>query len=65
MSDVVEGWAMPVNSRKFHYFMGGRSLCSKMIFLAEDLDPHEPGGAKKQDDCAECFRRVEKMKGGA
>lgn len=51
------GWAQPANSRKFHFFRNGMSLCRKMAFFAKDLDP-DTGGEKQQDDCAQCYKKL-------
>ena len=53
MSD--EGWARPSNARKFHYYVGGRSLCGKWFFLGEvDEDAGEPTAS----DCKACAKSM-------
>jgi len=58
-----EGWWRPGSSRKFHYFVDGRSLCSGWGFpdynnLDADTGNKEPGG----EDCAACFRKLAKRR---
>lgn len=49
----VEGWSRPLNSRKWHYFRGGRSLCCKWAYFNEEL---EQGLDDSPDNCAVCRR---------
>lgn len=50
-----EGWFGPRDSRKFHYFRAGRSLCRKWGFPG----PLQPDtGKTTPDDCAECSKRL-------
>lgn len=60
MSKSEEGWAWPVNSRKAHYFVDGRSLCGKWMYLGEV----EEGNDYSPDNCRECIRRLEKKREG-
>lgn len=55
MSDeaVSEGWARPANARKFHYYIGGRSLCGKWFFLGV-VD--EDSGESTSADCKPCAK---------
>lgn len=60
MSVTKEGWGWPLDSRKAHYFVGGRSLCKKWMFTGTLVDNQDnPGGP---DDCKECVRRLAKRK---
>lgn len=60
---LEEGWGAPGCSRKFHYFTkGGRSLCGKIGFYFGVLDPDEGKETRLPDDCAECFRRLQRDK---
>lgn len=52
---VAHGWGWPSNSRKAHYFFGGRSVCGKWGFFGE-VTPDT--GKKGPDDCAACSRHV-------
>ena len=60
---VTEGWECPtfLNSRKFHFFREGRSLCGKYgIFYALSDKVEGLNAATSPDDCKECRRRVNK-----
>lgn len=58
-AEIIEGWAMPINSKRFHFFSDSRSLCGKWMFLAKDLDADDPSTTMpRSDDCKECFRRL-------
>jgi len=53
-----EGWKPLMNSRKWHYFRNGRSLCRKWMCLGDgELDPRT---IKSPDNCSECYRIREK-----
>lgn len=54
---VDRGWGWPMNSKKAHYFIEGRSLCGKWGFFG-DLTANE---AHSPDDCADCTKRRAKM----
>ena len=62
MSDkeIKKGWGLPSQSRKWHYFMNGRSLCRKFGWF--DRDPLEEGNDNSLDNCKDCKRRLEKIK---
>jgi len=60
MADRNEGWARPVNARKFHYYVNGRSLCGKWMLLGGHLDEDE--GATSSDDCKACARKMEERR---
>jgi subtilase family serine protease len=60
---LKEGWYMPSNSRKYHYFVDGRSLCRGWGFpnysaLSIDTGNTEP----QKDDCVGCFRKLVKRR---
>lgn len=55
--EVKEGWGFPGNARKAHYFVGGKSLCGKWMFLGSNL---EPAGEGSCDDCVSCTRKLVK-----
>jgi len=67
MSDnkkLEEGWWKPSQSRKYHYFVEGRSLCGSWGFpnydeLAEDITTIT---APQSDDCVVCFRKLLKRR---
>lgn len=52
---MVEGWGKPFNSRKFHYFRNGRSLCGKWFFLSKDL---ERGKEEHPENCRTCANKL-------
>lgn len=53
-SDGPQGWGYISNSRKWHYYVNGRSLCRKFMKLSSaDL---EQGNDDSSDNCAECRR---------
>lgn len=54
-----EGWALPMNTRKYHYFVGKKSLCGRWMFFG-DLQPDD--GEEGPDDCKACRRKLEKRK---
>jgi len=60
---MSEGWAQPLNSKKFHFFREGRSLCGKWAFLSEDLDDDNEE-VDSPDDCRECLRRRKAIRTG-
>lgn len=52
---MEEGWTWLINSRKWHYFRDGRSICGKFMLLG---NPElEPFGDKSPDNCAACQRK--------
>lgn len=55
-----EGWGWPGNSKKAHYFREGSisSICGKWAYTGE----RESGNDSSLDNCADCKRRLEKMK---
>lgn len=52
------GWGKPFSARKWHYFVGGRSLCGHYGWLgtSDTLEDDEPG----RYDCATCSRKWQK-----
>ena len=58
---MSEGWARPLNSRKYHYFKEGRSLCGNWLFLSKDLSPDDPANDSK-DDCKACMKKIQKIR---
>ena len=51
-------WASPVNFRKAHFFVDGRSLCKNVMFFGPPSRNQKMGEAPGPDDCRECFRRA-------
>ena len=52
---MAEGWGFPTGSRKAHYFVDGRSLCRKWMYLG-GLMPSEK--TTVPSDCVTCARRL-------
>ena len=66
MSDEkrTEGWMaykLP-HARVYHYILETRALCGRWGFYGSDLDPDQGKTERGVEDCAECFRRLRKMK---
>ena len=60
MNDNKEGWAHVNFSRKWHYFVDGRSLCrSYGVFPSVQL---EQGNDESPDNCAICMKKLAKRK---
>lgn len=57
----TQGWAQPLNARKYHYFRDGVSLCRRWMFLGNDLDDTSDNHS---DNCAACRRDKIKENGG-
>jgi hypothetical protein len=57
----VEGWYGPPNSRRWHYFRGGRSLCQKWaVFMSDEDIPYDKAFGPADGDCAACKRALDK-----
>ena len=51
-----EGWTWLYNATKYHYFVGGRSLCGRwMLFSAGGL---EQGNDDSIDNCVSCKKKL-------
>ena len=50
-----EGWNWLSNSRKWHYFRDGRSLCQQYMLLGSNADA-QTGNDMSPDNCAACRR---------
>lgn len=56
----TEGWTYLTNSRKWHYFVDGRSLCKRfMLFIIPEL---EQGTDDSPDNCKACKEKLLKRK---
>lgn len=60
---LTAGWQTEKHSaqRKYHYICDGTSLCGKLGFYRGGLEPHG-NDTIRQDDCAECHRRLLKTR---
>jgi hypothetical protein len=57
---MKEGWTWLFNSKKWHYFRDGKSLCKKWALLgSEDL---EQGNDNSPDNCITCKKILNKEK---
>lgn len=52
---LKEGWSWLFNSRKWHYFRNGVSLCGKFMILG--LGEFEQGDDTSPDNCKMCSRK--------
>ena len=52
------GWHMPSNSRKYHYFEESRSLCSRFGFMM--VQGSKDTGSYDDGDCAKCVKDLKK-----
>ncbi|MHC4620354.1 MAG: hypothetical protein ACYTEQ_21605 [Planctomycetota bacterium] len=51
--EIKEGWGLPALSRRWHYFVNGKSLCGRWLFTG----PVESGNNDSLDNCATCRRK--------
>jgi hypothetical protein len=56
-------WGWPLNSRKAHVFVDGRSLCGNWLFFGADKQEHceDLGGEPRKGDCRACWRKAKKL----
>jgi len=54
-----EGWTWLYNSKKWHYFKDGMSLCGKFMLLKSDK--LEQGNDDSLDNCAICKKTLKKQ----
>lgn len=58
-----EGWQRPPPSRKFHYYVEGRSLCGGWGFPDySNLDADTGNKEAYEEDCVSCFRKLVKRR---
>jgi len=55
-----EGWTWLANSKKWHYFVEGRSLCGKFLLL--QIPELEQGNDGSPDNCMACRKKLEKRR---
>lgn len=60
MATPDEGWAKPLNVKKWHYFRGGRSLCGSWGYFGTALQ--EDDGKDHKEDCGRCLKKLRKEK---
>lgn len=56
-----EGWGWPIQAKKAHYFVDGRSLCGNWMYTGRRLGG--PHAKSSPDDCKACTRELAKAKG--
>ncbi len=54
-----EGWTWLHNSKKWHYFREGRSLCGKFMLFKNPTDGFEIGNNDSEDNCVGCKKKLE------
>lgn len=54
-----KGWGSPGASKKHHYFVDGRSLCGKWLYLGPVVDDDFSKGTGRED-CVACWRAYAK-----
>lgn len=52
------GWAWPLNARKAHFFVDGRSLCGRWLFFGKVHGGRGLQEANGSDDCKGCLTKV-------
>lgn len=57
---MSEGWTYLLNSRKWHYFINGISLCRKFMLISRP--ELEQGNDDSPDNCAACRKKLAKSK---
>ena len=56
MEELKEGWAESYGSRKWHYFVDGRSLCRNFGLIGNEL--LKEGQDNSPDNCTACKREL-------
>lgn len=57
-NETKEGWGLPQQSRKWHYFVDTRSLCGHWGFYTGPLNQRHASKA----NCARCSQRLAKRR---
>jgi len=60
-AQIKEGWTWLWNAKKWHYFVGGKSLCKRWLRLSS-YDLYENPDVKEKDKCKVCIRILEARK---
>jgi len=53
-----KGWGFPLNSKRAHYFVDGRSLCGKWMFFGDLEDFNDDSS----DNCTACKKALKKLR---
>lgn len=58
----TEGWQdeARIGQRVFHYIDATFSLCRKLGFYRGALQEAKPGAPKRKDDCAACYKLLQR-----
>ena len=59
-TELDKGWGACKNTPKWHYFIGGRSLCRRFMKLSNYC--LEQGNDNSPDNCKECQKKLFKLK---
>jgi hypothetical protein len=54
------GWTWLHNSKKWHYFVEGRSLCNGFMLFKHPSEGYQHGNNTSPDNCAACRKKLEK-----
>lgn len=62
MNELKEGWQAEKYSsqRVYHYIVDTFSLCGKLGFYSGELQAAKMGQEKSGEDCAACYRKLQK-----
>lgn len=52
---MAEGWTYLINSKKWHYFRDGRSLCGKWAYFGSS--DFEKGKDNHPKNCSACVKK--------
>lgn len=55
---MSEGWAAPLRARKWHYFVEGRSLCRKWLYLGNCESDDK--ASRSDVDCVVCVKKLDR-----
>ena len=58
--ETKEGWTWLTNSKKWHYFVDGRSLCGGFMVFANMQGELVQGNNDSSDNCASCKKKLQK-----
>lgn len=56
MEEKKEGWKWLSNSKFWHYFKEGRSLCGRYAVFS--MDGVEQGNNESEDNCKKCKEKI-------
>jgi hypothetical protein len=61
---MTEGWMAekPYHAPRYHYIQNTRSICGRYGLYMGELTPDAGSAVKGRADCAECFKRLRKLR---